>query len=157
MKLKVDGIDVVLANMERFSKVSRAESDIAVRKTALDIHRAEIKYLNLKTKRHTGRLAQIIVAMPEAGTAVVEPTAPYAEYIEYGTRPHIIRPRNKKVLASRQGGFTKNGIGYGIYNIFGTEVRHPGTAARPFVAPAVSFGEKQFIKHMEAALAKALS
>lgn len=157
MKLTVEGVQVLSGDLKRMAQLSQAEADAAVRRTALDIHRAEIKYLNLKTKRRTGALARILVAFPEKQVAVVEPTAPHAPYIEYGTRPHIIRPRFKRVLASRQGGFTKNGIKYGIYNIYGTEVRHPGTAARPFVEPAVAFGERQFEKHMEAALDKALS
>lgn len=157
MKIEVQGVPILVAELQKFEALTRREKTVAVNRTALDVHREEINQLNAKTKRHTGRLAQIAVAFPEQGTAVVEPTAPYAEYIEYGTRPHRIRARNKRVLAARQGGFSKNGIRYGIYTIFGTEVQHPGTAARPFVAPAAEYGERQLMKYLEAALDKALA
>ena len=157
MRFKVEGVSVLSGDLKRMAQLSQAEADAAVRRTALDIHRAEIKYLNLKTKRRTGALARILVAFPEKALAVIEPTAPHAPFIEFGTKPHTIRARNKKVLASRQGGFTKGGVKYGIYNIYGTEVQHPGTSARPFVEPAAAFGERQLEKHMEAALDKALS
>lgn len=50
-----------------------------------------------------------------------------AEYLEKGTPPHIILPRNAKVLAFELGGET----------VFATEVHHPGTKARPFAKPTV--------------------
>ena len=62
--------------------------------------------------------------------------AEYAVYVHEGTRPHVIRPRNKQVLAfnGREG------------RVFAREVHHPGTRARPFLrnaleseAPALGF------------------
>lgn len=152
--LKVEGVDIVVANMGRFNSLAKSEVQIAVRKTAIDIHRAEVKYADMKTKRRTGGLTRIMLALTDKDTAVVEPTAPYAPYIEYGTRPHRIRARNKRVLAARVKGARAKKLG--LYTFFGKEVEHPGTAARPFVAPARAYGEKQMMKHMEAALNKAL-
>ena len=157
MKVVVEGVDVLIADLQKISQLSKAETDAAVRRTAIDVHRAELKYLKMKTKRRTGALSRILIACPEKQVAAVEPTAPHAPCIEFGTRPHTIRARNKKVLASRLGGFTKKGIKYSIYNIFGTKVQHPGTYARPFVEPAAAYGERQLMKHLEAALDKALA
>lgn len=62
--------------------------------------------------------------------------AEYAIYVHEGTRPHVIRPRNKSVLMfnGREG------------KVFAREVHHPGTRARPFLrnaleseAPALGF------------------
>lgn len=50
----------------------------------------------------------------------------YAEAIEFGTDPHVIKVKNKKVLANK-----KKGI------IFGKQVMHPGTEESPFFRPAL--------------------
>lgn len=54
----------------------------------------------------------IVFSMPE-----------YGEYVEFGTNPHIIRPKNKKVLHWKNG--TKD--------VFAKEVHHPGTRPNPFI------------------------
>lgn len=53
----------------------------------------------------------------------------YAAYVNDGTRPHIIRPRNSGgVLRFRMGGRT----------VYARYVNHPGTEARPFLDRALS-------------------
>ncbi len=52
--------------------------------------------------------------------------APYGIYMEYGTRPHAITAVNKRALANVRANI-----------VFGKIVQHPGTAARPFMAPAL--------------------
>lgn len=54
----------------------------------------------------------------------IGPTAPYAIFVERGTRPHIIRPKTAQVLH-----FFVDGE-----EVFTREVHHPGTRANPFVA-----------------------
>ena len=56
----------------------------------------------------------------------------YAYFVEYGTRPHIIRPRKAKVLRWFDRWTGKP--------IFARYVRHPGTRRQPFLRPA-------YIKH----------
>lgn len=46
----------------------------------------------------------------------------YAHFVEYGTKPHDIRPKNRHFL--------------GLGGAFRKEVRHPGAQARPFMRPA---------------------
>jgi len=53
------------------------------------------------------------------------PGASYAEYVELGTTPHVIRPRVKHAL-------WWEGAAHPV-----PRVRHPGTAPRPFVQPAM--------------------
>lgn len=50
--------------------------------------------------------------------------------IENPTRPHVIKSRNKGVLARGR-------------EVFGSSVRHPGTAARPWLKPALSDSSQQ--------------
>ncbi len=66
--------------------------------------------------------------------AIWSPTASYAKYVEFGTKPHLIEVVNKRVLATP----AKNAPGWPIvsksgYAIFGTKVHHPGTKANPFM------------------------
>jgi hypothetical protein len=51
----------------------------------------------------------------------------YAWHVEYGTRPHKIRPRNAKVLHWKNGGT----------DVFATAVNHPGTVPQPFIRAAI--------------------
>lgn len=55
----------------------------------------------------------------------------YGIFVHEGTKPHIIRPKLKKMLAWRSGG----GRGKGF--IFAKIVNHPGTKANPFLSKAV--------------------
>ena len=47
----------------------------------------------------------------------------YGLYVEYGTPPHTIEPKNKKALKFKSGG----------ENIIVKKVRHPGTRPNPFI------------------------
>lgn len=51
--------------------------------------------------------------------------APYARFVHEGTKPHIIKAKNKKVLASKG-------------KIFGKKVNHPGTKANPYLKNAAN-------------------
>jgi len=55
------------------------------------------------------------------------PKASYAPYVEFGTRPHIIKAVNAKVLANKATG-----------DFFGPIVHHPGTKANPFLERIIS-------------------
>lgn len=80
-------------------------------------------------------------------------------WLEYGTRPHIIRPRNAKALrfpakgvATTLGGRvrtpTLKRLGSAAYT-FARIVRHPGTRAYPFMMPAARAAvEKLGIGHI---------
>lgn len=51
----------------------------------------------------------------------------YAPYVNDGTRPHVIRPKNAQVLRFRAGGRT----------VFAKVVQHPGTRPNPFLDRAL--------------------
>jgi hypothetical protein len=74
----------------------------------------------------TGNLRRTIhVARVSAREAVVEASANYAAFVEFGTRPHEIRPRNRKALRWKSGGAYR----------FARVVQHPGTRAQPYMIP----------------------
>lgn len=55
-----------------------------------------------------------------------------ATWLENGTRPHEIRPRNARTLVFQANGAT----------VFARAVHHPGTAERPFMQQARDQGEQ---------------
>jgi hypothetical protein len=70
--------------------------------------------------------------------AVVEAAVNYAAFVEYGTRPHIIRPRNGKFLrfpANGRSARLTGSVRRGGDAVFAREVHHPGTKPRPFLVP----------------------
>lgn len=75
----------------------------------------------------TGLLAQRINLIPQIegfSSYMLSAATDYAIHVEFGTKPHIIRIKDKKVLASKG-------------QFFGTEIKHPGTEAQPFMRPAL--------------------
>ncbi len=60
------------------------------------------------------------------GWQVFNPVS-YAPYLEEGTKPHVIRPKNRKALRFRIGGRV----------IYATIVHHPGTKAGHVLSTAV--------------------
>lgn len=82
-----------------------------------------------------GTLRQSIKAVPKGNTIHIS-MVDYAFYVEFGTPPHIIRPKNKKALHWKSGG----------KDIFAKIVRHPGTRPQPFIRNTLRTKFGQIIK-----------
>jgi phage gpG-like protein len=87
--------------------------------------------------RKTGLLQRRII--PGAITndhAIVKADTPYAAPVEFGSKPHIMKPRNGKVLAwggaRRLSGRLRTGA---KPTNFATIVHHPGSRAHPYLIP----------------------
>ena len=63
----------------------------------------------------------------------------YATAVEYGTRPHTIKPKDKQALHWKEGNT----------DVFAKEVHHPGTKAKPFFEPAVKKNEDKLDKDLD--------
>jgi hypothetical protein len=74
---------------------------------------------------NTGRLKSSIVWEVDGLTGRVSTDVPYWVHVEYGTAPHIIRPRNKRALYWP-------GANHPV-----ASVNHPGTPPFPFLRPAL--------------------
>ena len=61
----------------------------------------------------------------------------YAPMVEYGTKPHIINPKNKKALYWK-------GAKHPVKS-----VRHPGGKAKPYLIPAFEHTKKDFINDLK--------
>jgi HK97 gp10 family phage protein len=81
-------------------------------------------------------------AVREAGLSVTiyagNRAAWYARLVEFGTRSHLIQRKNKKVLASSTA-------------IYGAQLMHPGTPARPFFFPSYRLGKKRVVNRINRA------
>jgi len=60
----------------------------------------------------------------------------YAEFVHFGTRPHLIKPKRAKVLR-----FVKDGK-----FIFAKEVHHPGYKGDPFLYRALEKYKQKFLR-----------
>lgn len=81
--------------------------------------------------------SMVITPVVVTGNSVaggVEYRSPYAMFVHGGTKAHIIRPRNAKVLAWIVPGAKKAR--------FARAVRHPGTKAQPWLQVAAFFTAK---------------
>lgn len=101
-------------------------------------------------QNRTGRLRAGIVARFVRGSEssvtweILSPT-PYAKFIENGTRPHVIVPRNAKALR-----FVVNG-----QVVFAKKVNHPGTRAYPAMGPALLKAERVLYREFHVGIDKA--
>lgn len=104
-------------------------------------------------KRKVARKTRILMNSIHKGTrtktfAQVEASASYAAYVEFGTKPHIIKPKYAKVLAwnnqgsvgNRQTGSVRSGA---KPNVFARQVHHPGTKAQPFLLPSAKAAQDE--------------
>lgn len=81
----------------------------------------------IRAPRRTGNLARSI-QFELTGMAVrVGSDDPIAKIMEFGSRPHVIQPRSKRVLRFQSGGQVR----------FSRKVNHPGTRAYRFLRGAL--------------------
>lgn len=89
-----------------------------------------------------GQLARSLRLRPEGDSAwIVDHNlqhAPHALFVHWPTRPHIIRPKDKKALR------WQGGSGAGTRDIFAQWVRHPGYAGDPWLVKAADEAVRQF-------------
>lgn len=97
-----------------------------------DIARNFTQALAIRAPVDTSNLRNQIDYRVEGDTIIIYMPG-YSLFVEFGTLPHIIRPKNKKALKWKgtvvgpRGGKSKG-------DIFAKEVHHPGTKANPFIS-----------------------
>jgi hypothetical protein len=143
-----------LDDIKRYSKEAKDGIWNAVEITARKVtNNAQV---NLKANRSykTGELSVSLqqgLKLNKTGfSAKVGSEKKYAAYVEFGTPPHIIRVKNKKVLAR----YTGTSGGKEGFEIFGKEVHHPGSLAKPYLHPAVESERGRFEQRIKQALEK---
>lgn len=107
-----------------------AKASAAIRKTAFDIERDGKRFAPVDTGNLENSISTDITGDGRHGSmqADIGPTVDYGDDVEYGTQPHVIRPK------------TPGGVlafpGAGGGTVFAKSVNHPGTAPQPYMGPA---------------------
>ena len=133
-------LDKLAKGFKGYRKMLTKELKRALKRTVLDIEATAKERCPVDTGRLRASITPDVVGATEG---YVGTNVSYAAAVEYGSRPHEIRPRKAKALAwkDRQTGEQR----------FARKVNHPGTAAQPFLEPAFLDGQKAAQKHFNAA------
>jgi HK97 gp10 family phage protein len=125
--MKIDGLDRIAEKFKRMPVEVAKGLDVAVTKAIFKVQAEAMKEAPVNKATAGGNLRQSIKATKNGlARGVVEVGAAYGIFVHEGTAPHIIKVKNKKVLANRR-----------TNQMFGKIVRHPGTKANPFLQRAV--------------------
>ena len=87
--------------------------------------------------KKTGKLARSFPGTSRVENGIIKYTLPlYAEFVEFGTAPHVITPKNKKALSFKIGG----------KDILVKKVNHPGTRPNPFIRDTFNRQTQEVLK-----------
>jgi HK97 gp10 family phage protein len=140
--VKIEGLDKLEAAIKKAPVKVISEIEVAVKKSVVAIQSEAMKQAPVNKQSGGGNLRQKITSkMLSKLSGVIESMAKYSLYVEEGTRPHIIRPRNAKSLSWTSSG-TVTGPRGGSKTVnnrfFARVVHHPGTQANPYMKRAVN-------------------
>ncbi|RCG31984.1 HK97 gp10 family phage protein [Sphaerisporangium album] len=125
--------DEVILHIKRIEKATAevlVKSHLTVEKTGHNT----VAYAQNLAPVDTGNLrASIGVDFDDDGLGFeAGPTAEYGDTVEYGGRPHVIRPREKKALSWPDAEHPVK------------KVNHPGTAPQPYMRPGFDRATREF-------------
>ena len=151
-------VEITIMQNFDFTKISRRLLQLAgatlsvignsyVEQTVKNIERKNL------FKSRTRNLIQSIIAIPESDTRVViygagkDSFLEYGKFLEFGTKPYTIRPKERKALKIP----TRSGF------IFRKRVNHPGIRARHYffgdyeekMETAFQYGRTYFLKKLK--------
>ena len=137
IELNLDGLDQVRQQFARLVPAVQQQVLNGLAQVAFDTAQ---RGADAHTK--TGALARSLFLRPEGEDAWIighnQQTAPHALFVHWGTRAHIIRPRDKKALR------WPSGQGAGTRFLFAQFVRHPGYEGDPWLVKAADNAVQQF-------------
>jgi hypothetical protein len=137
INIDIEGLDAIRQEFARLVPEVRQRVLNGMAQVAFDTAQRQAD-----THTKTGALARSLRLRPEGDSAWIIDhnlqSAPHAVFVHWGTRPHVIRPRQKKVL--RWAGGTGRGTGF----IFASFVRHPGYSGDPWLVKAADEAVRQF-------------
>lgn len=166
MVTDIDGFEDLSEGLSEFrDKVDEASRrvdetlDDATAETAEEVaDKASRILVEVHNAKRTGRLsnnighARVEQAHFEVGTSV-----DYAKFVERGTDPHVIVPKNKEALRFER---ERSYFGIADEEIFTQYAQHPGTTRQPFLQPALVTSRDTFreniVDHMERMLREEL-
>ena len=141
IKINTSEIDKFAVELVELSEKNRDNVQKAVKKSAFNIESQAKKNLASNKSVVTGHLRRSVATqMGDLEATIHASNVKYAIIVEKGSKPHIIRPKNKKALywegASRPVKM----------------VNHPGSKAKPFLIPAFESEKDKFIENLKEAI-----
>lgn len=155
LSLRVEGIDVL---RKRLDRAARKDLDREMKKATQQavllveaeakrnvpqVTRALFRSIGAEVK---GRGAKVHGIVHAGGSG-----AAYARVVEFGSKPHIIRPKRKRALRWR----IAPGRGKGAF-AFARWVQHPGTTGQPYMEPALESKRRAIVGRFQRALNRVL-
>ena len=147
ISIKIQNLDKLKAAFLKAPAIATAEYGRAIERTAFKIEGDAKRAAPVNKGSGGGTLRQSISSkMTGKASAVIQSKAKYSAYVDQGTKPHIIRVKNARVLANRRTG-----------QIFGKVVRHPGTRKNPYFTNALKGNESFMNNELQNAMQNVLN
>ena len=143
MDIKIDTSELEKFAIKIKGKAASCAKEIAlaIKKSTLSIERQAKQNLASNGSVKTGHLRRSIThKLSNTEGEVHTSNVAYAIGVEKGTRPHTIRPKNKKMLYWQ-------GASHPV-----RQVNHPGSKAKPFLIPALEAEKPKFIQNLKDAI-----
>ena len=140
MELRIN----VIGSIEMAQKIEQIGPTLTNRALASTVMEVE-RYIESQAAVHhkTGALVDSVYkAKQSSGAWLVGhdlQRAPHSEFVLWGTKAHVIRPRNKKFLRWASGGKFH----------FSKEVHHPGTKPDNYINRAAALTPAIFARHVD--------
>lgn len=157
--LEIQGVNELKRALRDYPKISEPILQKAIVATQFVMTKNTLK--DNPVPYRTGNLLQSFRYQIGRLQARWTPTARYAPFVEFGTRPHPIFPVNARVLAWQKGGIGKYvtaGSGRRYYKtakgtmVFAAHVNHPGTKPHPFMSKIAKKSVPEVSKLFKSAL-----
>ena len=138
IKIDTSEIDKFVIDLKDTSENIRSDVQKVLKKSGFNIEaKAKLNSTNNGSVK-TGHLRRgITTDVGNMEVTVHTSNIKYARGVEEGTRPHVIRAKNKKALYWK-------GAKHPVKS-----VRHPGSRAKPFLIPAFEKEKEVIIKDLE--------
>lgn len=137
LNLSIEGLEQVRATFAKLVPEVKQQVLNGMAQVAFDTAQRQAD-----THTQTGALARSLQLKPEGESAWSIQhdlqAAPHAIFIHFGTKPHLIKPKDKKMLRF------PSGQGGGTHFVFARFVKHPGYKGHAYLIEAADAAVKQF-------------
>ena len=141
IKINTNEIDKFAVELIELSEKSRDNVQKAIKKSAFNIEAKAKKNLKANKSVVTRNLTRnVATQMGDLEATIHTSNVKYAVIVEKGSKPHIIRPKNRKALYWEG---AKRPVKL---------VNHPGSRAKPFLIPAFESEKDKFIENLKEAI-----
>ena len=141
IKINTSEIDKFAVELTELSEKNRDNVQKAIKKSAFNIESQAKKNLASNKSVVTGHLRRSIATkMGDLEATIHTSNVKYAVIVEKGSKPHVIRPKNKKALYWKG---AKRPVKL---------VNHPGSKAKPYLEPAFESEKDKFIENLKEAI-----